>query len=58
MDNKILVCLTFLTAIAVLGYAGNYDYEEAKASESNYCQMVRDGHLPDYNKNYKEVCND
>lgn len=55
MNRLIAIGLAALT-FALLGVAGNADYEDAKASEAAYCERVADGSHSDY-LNISEVCN-
>ena len=52
-----------IMGLAVLGYVGASDYENAVDQDSTYCKMVKMNKMdpstgwPDYNKNYDEICN-
>ena len=39
-----------LLLIVAFGIVGQMDYEDAVKEEQRYCDMVRDGHWPHYNK--------
>lgn len=39
-----------LFVIVAFGIVGQMDYEDAIEQERHYCDMVRDGHWPHYNK--------
>ncbi len=39
--------------VAVLAFVGSGDYEEAKADEAFYCEMVATGVWPDFRELYK-----
>ena len=39
-----------MTFAMLLGLVGSYDYEDAQASVSLYCDMTADGTWPEYNK--------
>lgn len=47
-------------AFAVLflgfGFVSNSDYEDAKAQQSHYCQMVKNNTWPDYNGTFDSEC--
>lgn len=51
---KIAAVLAVL--LIAFGIVGNGDVEEAERQEAQYCSMVKSGHWPDYNGNYKELC--
>ena len=51
-----MFCAGLLAALVLLGTVGQSDYQEAKAAQSEYCKMVRDGHWPDYEGKYAEWC--
>lgn len=54
--NMTIILTAVVLVIAALGYAGNSDYEAAKAEQDIYCEMVASKAWPDYNNNYKEIC--
>ncbi len=39
-----------LLLVMAFGIVGQMDYEDAIKEEQRYCDMVRDGHWPHYNK--------
>jgi len=45
---KVIGATLFL--IMAFGIVGQMDYEDAIKEEQHYCDMVRDGHWPHYNK--------
>lgn len=51
-----MFCAGLMAAFVLLGTVGQSDYEEAKAAQSEYCKMVRNGHWPDYEGKYAEWC--
>jgi hypothetical protein len=51
-----LAILVIMIVTVMLMYVGNAEYEDEKAEEETYCQMVKEGFWPDYNGNYKELC--
>ena len=40
----------------LLGVVGSMDYEDAKAEEALYCDNVKNGVWPDYDKIYDSEC--
>lgn len=42
--------------VLLLGLMGHMDYEDAKAEEANYCEMVKAGLWPDYRGTYRDEC--
>lgn len=50
---KIIVALVLL---ALFGIVGAIDYEDAKAEEERYCEMVKAGHWPDYRRAFLSEC--
>lgn len=48
--------LLILLVLVTLGVVGNGDFENDLIENEMYCDMVRDGHWPDYKNNYDEVC--
>jgi len=49
----LLIAFVFIVLMAVVGQG---DYEEAKAQEKRYCQMVAAGYWPDYLATYSTQC--
>ena len=48
---KKIVCGLGVTAVFVaFGIAGNGDYQAELDQQAHYCQMVADGHWPDYDQ--------
>lgn len=47
-----LLVLGTLVVLALLGFVGQMDYEDAKREEAFYCHMVAAGHWPDYEGTY------
>lgn len=58
--NEKFIPITSLVAavafIAAFGLAGNSDIKEQQAIQDRYCEMVKSGAWPDYNGNYKSMC--
>lgn len=50
------IAAVFAILLVALGLVGTGDLEEAERQEAQYCSMVKSGHWPDYNGNYKELC--
>ena len=48
-----------LLAVGVLlaMWAGALDAQDAAREEAVYCEMVAEGHWPDYRNEYEELCN-
>lgn len=49
----LLVGLALGVAVAVVM---SMSYQDAIAEQEQYCSMVKDGAWPDFNKNYKDLC--
>ena len=54
--SRIQATLTLVGVFLLLGLMGHMDYEDAKAEEANYCEMVKAGHWPDYQGTYRSEC--
>lgn len=52
---KLRYAIAFLALIAVFGFVGSMDYEDAIAEHEHYEAMVCAGHWPDYD-NRKPDC--
>ena len=48
--------VAFIVFMALVGIAGRWDMEDAKAAEKSYCESVRTHQTPDYDHDYAEVC--
>ena len=44
----VLSAVLIITAIALLGFVGEMDYQDALAEEAHYTSMVCAGYWPDY----------
>lgn len=44
----VLSAVLIMTAIALSGFVGEMDYQDALAEEAHYTNMVCAGHWPDY----------
>lgn len=53
MRYQLIAAIVIIAAILI---ASSMDAEDAAKEQSVYCEMVRDGHWPDYNNNASEVC--
>lgn len=54
--NRTQTLLALVAVLLLLGLTGHMDYEDAKAEEANYCEMVKAGHWPDYRGMYRSEC--
>jgi hypothetical protein len=49
--------IAFIAFVVIaVAIAGGSDYEEAKRSQAEYCEMVAKGYWPDYEGQYKAWC--
>jgi hypothetical protein len=48
--------VALLLFVFAFGYAGAGDLEEAERIQAEYCENVKSGAWPDFNKTYKEEC--
>lgn len=48
--------MALLFFIFAFGFAGAGDLEEAERIQAEYCENVKSGAWPDFNKTYKEEC--
>lgn len=48
MKKTVIRVLAGMAALALFGLVGSTGYEEQKAQESFYCEMVKAGHWPAY----------
>ena len=48
--------VVLLALLGLFGLAGAMDYEDAKAEEANYCEMVKAGLWPDFRGTYRREC--
>jgi len=44
------ILFSFLVVVAACVMAGNADYHEEAVKVGEYCEMVKNGHWPDYDK--------
>jgi hypothetical protein len=51
-----IIALSLTGALALFGWVGNEDYEEAKQAQAEYCEMVQKGYWPDYEGKYAQWC--
>lgn len=42
--------------VVLLGAVGQMDYEDAVAEQLQYCENVKAGIWPDYNKSFEDEC--
>lgn len=49
MRERNLIALFLIAILALAGWAGSSDFEEAQREEARYCEMVKGGHWPAYN---------
>ena len=56
MNRKLIVIAGIVAFVALLGMAGQMDFEDAKAEEALYCDNVKNGVWPDYDGIYADVC--
>lgn len=56
--------IIIIVILLVLGLVGSMDYEDQVNADEHYCMMVDlhkstkgESGYPDYNKNYKTICN-
>lgn len=42
--------------VAAVLTAGEMDYQDARAEQAHYCDMVQAGHWPDYNRTARDHC--
>lgn len=54
--KQVIITLAITGALAMFGWVGNQDYEEAKSAQAEYCEMVRKGYWPDYEGKYAQWC--
>lgn len=40
--------LSFCVLLFIIGFVGSMDYEDEVIAAQHYCQMVKDGHWPNY----------
>ncbi len=50
----IRTALAMLGIVLVLGFVGKWDYEDAKAQDQHYTNMVCEGYWPDYDNREPE----
>jgi len=48
--------LIFVLFISVFGIAGHLDFQDEQAEQRMYCEMVKNGSWPDYEKSYDLWC--
>ena len=56
MKNQITIPVGLLLALAILGFVGQMDYEDANMAHAQYCEMVKAGDWPDYQGTYRREC--
>ncbi len=56
MKRKLTITAAVLAMLAAFGFAGQMDYEDAKAEEALYCDNVKSGVWPDYEEIYVSQC--
>lgn len=54
--NRTQATLALVGVFLLLGLMGHMDYEDAKAEEANYCEMVKAKLWPDYRGTYRREC--
>ena len=54
--SRIQATLALVGVFLLMGLMGRMDYEDAKAEEANYCEMVKAGFWPDFNGTYRDEC--
>ena len=54
--NRTQTLLALVAVLLLLGLMGHMDYEDAKAEEANYCEMVKAKLWPDYRGTYRSEC--
>lgn len=54
--NRTQTLLALVAVLLLLGLMGHMDYEDAKAEEVNYCEMVKAKLWPDYRGTYRREC--
>ena len=48
--------VVLLALLGLFGLAGAMDYEDQKAEQEHYCEMVKAGYWPDYQGTYRREC--
>jgi len=48
--------IAITAVLALLGIVGRLDYEDQLAEQAVYCEMVKAGEWPDYQKTYLTEC--
>jgi hypothetical protein len=54
--NRTQATLALVGVFLLLGLMGRMDYEDAKAEEANYCEMVKAKLWPDFRGTYRREC--
>lgn len=54
--SRIQATLALVGVFLLMGLMGRMDYEDAKAEEANYCEMVKAKLWPDYRGTYRREC--
>jgi len=49
MGRKVIPAIAITVVFLALGLVGQSDYEEELAAKRHYCNMVEQGHWPDFN---------
>lgn len=60
MHDPVATAMTIISVLVIIWAAGRVsteDYHDAVRAQQVYCQRVHEHEWPDYNGNYKEVCN-
>ena len=56
MKRNFLVIVAFVAFVALLGMAGQIDFEDEARAHLLYCDNVANGVWPDYDKIYDSEC--
>jgi len=48
--------VVLLALLGLFGLAGRMDYEDQRAEQEHYCEMVKAGYWPDYQGTYRREC--
>lgn len=53
---RLMAAAGVVLVIAVLGWVGHMDYQDAVMEQKHYCIMVERGAWPDFRHIYEDVC--
>lgn len=56
MKRLLAYCAMGVAVTILFGKVGQMDMQDKQEEEKRYCDMVRDGVWPDFDKKYREMC--